>query len=75
MLTLMGALLDTSRIERGVMEISLADTDVYREISDTWRMLSVEKKNKEVEFTLNLDDNLKDQILVTDTDSVKSSST
>lgn len=71
MLTLMGALLDTSRIERGVMEISLADTDVYREISDTWRMLSVEKKNKEVEFTLNLDDNLKDQILVTDKDRLR----
>lgn len=71
MLTLMGALLDTSRIERGVMEISLADTDVYREISDTWRMLSVEKKNKEVEFTLNIDDNLKDQILVTDKDRLR----
>ncbi len=71
MLTLMGALLDTSRIERGVMEISLADTDVYREISDTWRMLSVEKKNKAVTFTLNLDDNLKDQILVTDKDRLR----
>lgn len=71
MLTLMGALLDTSRIERGVMEVSLADTNVYREISDTWRMLSVEKKNKEVEFTLNLDGNLKDQILVTDKDRLR----
>lgn len=71
MLSLMGALLDTSRIERGVMEVSFSDIDVYREISDTWRMLSVEKKYEGVEFRLDIDENLKDQILTTDKDRLR----
>ncbi len=71
LLSLMGALLDTSRIERGVMEVTLADTDVWREINDTWRMLSVEKKNKDVEFKLDIDENLRDQVLVTDKDRLR----
>lgn len=71
MLSLMGSLLDTSRIERGVMEVTIADIDVYREISDTWKMLSVEKKYGGVEFRLDINDNLRGQLLATDKDRLR----
>ncbi len=68
MLSLIGNLLDTSRIERGAIDISFADLDIYRFIKDTWHILLIEKQNKDVVFSLDVDDNLKDQILVTDKD-------
>ena len=71
MLSLMGALLDTSRIERGVMEVSFADVDVYREIYDTWHILSVEKRNPNVKFELDIDESMKGLLLRTDKDRLR----
>ena len=71
MLSLMGALLDTSRIERGVMEVSFVDVDVYREISDTWHILSVEKRNPNVGFELDIDESMKGLLLRTDKDRLR----
>lgn len=71
MLSLMSALLDTSRIERGVMEVSFADVDVYREISDTWHILSVEKKNPNVKFELDIEESMKGLVLRTDKDRLR----
>lgn len=66
LLGMLSALLDSSRIERGVLEISMADTNIYQEVNDAYRMLSVEKKNPNVEFLLNLSDSLKGVTIETD---------
>lgn len=71
MLSLLSALLDTSRIERGLLEISWGKIDVYREIKDTWRILSVEKKNKNVTFGLELDDALQGVVMDCDKDRLR----
>lgn len=71
MLSLLGALLDTSRIERGLLEISWGKVDVYREIKDTWRILSVEKKNKNVTFGLELDEALQGVVMDCDKDRLR----
>lgn len=66
LLGMLGALLDSSRIERGVLEISNAPTNLHQEVNDAYRMLSVEKRNPNVEFTLDLADNLKGAVIDTD---------
>lgn len=66
LLGMLGALLDSSRIERGVLEIAFSEANIYQEVSDTFKMLSVEKKNPNVEFILNLSDNLKGAVIETD---------
>lgn len=66
LLGMLGALLDSSRIERGILQVSKSDTNVYQEIIDTYHMLSVEKKNPNVKFILDVSDNLKDVVLYTD---------
>lgn len=66
LLGMLSALLDSSRIERGVLEISFSETNIAQEVNDTYKMLSVEKKNPNVEFQLNLAENLKGAVIETD---------
>lgn len=66
LLGMLSALLDSSRIERGVLEISFSETNIAQEVNDTYKMLSVEKKNPNVEFQLNLSENLKGSVIETD---------
>lgn len=55
LLYIIGGLLDTSRIEKGVFDVSFNDLDVSREINDVWQILSVEKKSTGVDFMLEVD--------------------
>ena len=66
MLSLIGDLLDTSRIERGILPIAVEPFDVHRAISDVFSMLSVEKRNPNVEFKLVIDDSLKGRTMESD---------
>ena len=71
LLYIIGGLLDTSRIERGMLEISKVDIDIYNELKDVWHILSVEKKSRNVKFLLDLDEGLKGMTLHSDKDRLR----
>lgn len=66
LLSLLSALLDSSRIERGVLEISMTETDLGQELNDAYRILSVEKKNPNVKFLLEMSDDINGLVVMTD---------
>lgn len=68
MLVLIGDLLDVSRIERGQLRVNINDFEVSNEIYDVYRLLSVERKNPNVEFLLDSDNNLHTRIIHSDKD-------
>lgn len=71
LLSIMGALLDTSRIERGKIEAVLSDVLIYKWIVETHNILSVEKRSRDVDYVLDIADNLRDAVLVTDKDRLR----
>ncbi len=71
LLSIMGALLDTSRIERGKIEATLCDTLIYKWIVETFNILSVEKRSRDVDYLIDIADELKEAVLVTDKDRLR----
>lgn len=68
LLVLIDDLLDVSRIESGQLRVNIADFEVTREINDVFRLLSIERKNAAVEFTLEIDDRLNGMHITSDKD-------
>lgn len=68
LLVLINDLLDISRIESGQLRINFANFPIHQEITDTYNILQVERKNESVKFLLSNDDILKDRMLNSDKD-------
>ncbi len=71
LLTLLGDLLDVSRIETGQMRINLTVFPVLKDLQDIYKMLLVEKKKPDVEFLLNTSSKVSDVVLYLDRDRFK----
>lgn len=71
MLNLIGDLLDTSRIERGVLPITIVDFDVFSDIADTYGLLSVENHNKHISFLLDESPALEGRVMTSDKDRLR----
>lgn len=68
LLALLGDLLDVSRIESGQMRVNFTSFSVLRELQDVYKMLTIEKKKKKVEFLINVQSNITDVVLYSDKD-------
>lgn len=68
MLVLIGDLLDVSRIESGQLRVNIKDFEVGREVYDVYRILSVERKNPNVQFELYASEQINGRILHSDKD-------
>lgn len=68
LLVLIDDLLDVSRIESGQLRVNIGDFDVCREINDVFHLLSIERKNAAVDFTLEVDARLGDMHITSDRD-------
>lgn len=71
LLYIIGSLLDSSRIERGLLTVSNSEFEVYSEINDIWRILSVEKKHRNVQFLLDIDPELQGKVICSDKDRLR----
>lgn len=68
LLALLGDLLDVSRIESGQMRVNFTSFSVYKELQDVYKMLTIEKKKKKVDFLINVQPNISDVVLNSDKD-------
>lgn len=68
LLALLGDLLDVSRIESGQMRVNITSFSVYKELQDVYKMLTIEKKKKKVDFLINVQPNVSDVVLNSDKD-------
>ena len=71
MLSIIGGLLDTSRIERGVLPITKSEFDIDSEIQDIYRIMSVEKHSNTVEYLLKAGEEMKGRRIYTDRDRLR----
>ncbi len=68
LLVLLGDLLDVSRIEAGQLRVNKRPFDVWAEFQDVYGILKIERKSENVDFVLNLNDNVRGKTLVSDKD-------
>lgn len=71
LLVLISDLLDISKIESGQLRVNKADFEVYSDITDLFKILSVERKSPEIEFKLFIDDEIKGRIINSDRERLK----
>lgn len=68
LLVLINDLLDISRIESGQLRVNCKDFPIYQEITETYNLLQVERKNEDVKFILSNDDALIGKTICSDKD-------
>ncbi|MCF0190096.1 MAG: hypothetical protein HUJ96_02420 [Marinilabiliaceae bacterium] len=68
LLTLLGDLLDVSRIESGQMRVNIKPFNILNEINDVFKILNIEHKKVDVDFTLNASASLNNRIINSDKD-------
>ncbi len=68
LLTLLGDLLDVSRIETGQLRVNMRPVEVWGEFEDVYRLLELEKVNGALDFSLHLDESVRSVVMLTDKD-------